>query len=129
MEMIESLPDEEGGDEIDKVITLLYGPDSRIYRLFKDAMKLPYDKFCHWLATFFFICRMNRGLSDLCQDEDVNTDRYMHVSIFNKILRKMDSYGKDNHFGNSGFGRSWRTHTTAPCKLICQSLSTSALCT
>lgn len=99
MEMVDSLPDEEGGDEIDKVITLLYGPDSRIYRLFKDAMKLPYDKFCHWLATFFFICRMNRGLTDLCQDEDVNTDRYMHVSIFNKILRKMDSYGKDNHFG------------------------------
>ncbi len=84
-------------ENCDKIVTLLVGEDSHIYRVFKDAIGLPYKKFCKFLATFFFICRQNQNLNEMWKDRFIDTSSFMAPKIFHKILRKMDKYGKDMH--------------------------------
>ena len=53
--MIKALPTE--GNETDKTIHLFLGKNSKVYRCFHDAIGLPHDMFCQFLAFFFFVCR------------------------------------------------------------------------
>ena len=43
MKVINNLPGE--GSDQDKVIDILLGPKSNVYRVFQDALGLPYNKF------------------------------------------------------------------------------------
>ena len=102
MEFLDERPAGEGGDGVDertsKAVDLLLGPNSPIYRVFHDAIKMPYQKFCQFMATFYFMCRWNQSLKQLWQDPVVNTDRLMPPKIFAKVLRKIDAYGKTRNF-------------------------------
>ena len=65
--MIEELPFE--GDDHEKVAKYLFGKDSKVYRCFHDAISLPHNKFCQFMATFFFVCRMNQNYNEMCADK------------------------------------------------------------
>ena len=52
------------------------------------------------------MCRWNQNYNELWKDKDLNTDRFMPPALFNKVLRKMDEYGKGQDFHN----RFWVTH-------------------
>ncbi len=96
-------PEDEGGgashdEQIDKVANLLLGPESKVYRLFQDALSLPYQKFCQFMATFYFICRFNQNWKELWKDEDINTDRFMEPKLFYRVLHRIDDYGKNEMF-------------------------------
>ena len=82
-----------GGSEIKAVATLLLGPESHIYRVFQDQLKMPHHKFSHFMAALFPACRMNHNISKLWADDDFNTSRYMPPTVFNRVCRLMDDCG------------------------------------
>ena len=45
-----------GRSEIEAVAWLLLGPDSYIYRVFLDYLRIPHPKFAHFMATFLLVC-------------------------------------------------------------------------
>ena len=65
--MIASLPvaDLDKWGEVVKVAILLLGPDSAIYRVFLDTIKLPFNKFARFIAMFFLIYWTNQNISKL----------------------------------------------------------------
>ena len=72
--MIRQLPGEEGlGEgEMLKVAVLLFGPESPIYRVFCNWIKIFHHKFAHFLATFLCVYRMNQPLNKFQDDDDIN---------------------------------------------------------
>ena len=95
--MIEELP--FLGDGADKLVNLFWGKNSKVYRVFLDAIpNLPHEKFCQFIGTFFFVCRFNMAYKDLWKDADVQTEKYMHPKIYNKIWKLLDAYGKDEEY-------------------------------
>ena len=100
MAMIASLPAADLGEwgEVVKVAILLLGPDSAIYRVFLDTIKLPFKKFAQFIATFFLVCWTNQNISKLWSDDDFNTKRCMPPVLFNRILRKMHHHGMNASF-------------------------------
>ena len=59
----------EGGSEIKAIDPLLLGPDSYLYRIFFDHLRIPYPKFAHFMATFLLVCQMNTNLGKLWENE------------------------------------------------------------
>ena len=100
--MIKELPGsvEEGGSEIKAAATMLLGPESHIYRVFRDHLKMPHHKYAHFVATLFLVCRMNHNINKLWDDDDFNTSRYMAPTIFNRVCRLMDEYGLSRNFSS-----------------------------
>ena len=88
------------GDETNKLIHLILSKNSKISRCFYDAIGLPHDKFYQCLASSFFVCRWNQNYKELWNDEDTNTDWFMHPKLFNKVMHKIDAYGKDEDYGS-----------------------------
>ena len=90
------------GEDV-KVAILLLGPDSAIYCVFLDTIKLPFKKFAQFIATFFLVCRTNQNISKRWPDDDFNTKRYMSPVLFNYILRKMHHHRMNASFGAPRF--------------------------
>ena len=53
------------GSEIKAVATLLLGPESHIYRVFQDHLKMPHHEFSYFMTTLFLVCRMNHNISNV----------------------------------------------------------------
>ena len=79
-----------GRSEIKAVATLLLGPESHIYRVFHDQLKMPHHEFSHFMATLFLVCRVNHNINKLLADDDFNTSCYMPPTVFNQVCRLMD---------------------------------------
>lgn len=47
------------GEPVDKVVSLLFGPTSPVFRVFADHLSLAYDQFCRFLSSFYMSCRYN----------------------------------------------------------------------
>ena len=104
-----------GGSEIKAVATLLLGPESHIYRVFQDQLKMPHHKFSHFMAALFPACRMNHNISKLWADDDFNTSRYMPPTVFNRVCRLMGECGLSRQFSlrfwehlENAFSKIWK---------------------
>ena len=86
------------GTEIEAVARLLLGPDSYLYRVFFDHLRIPHPKFAQFMATFLLVCRINTNLGKLWEDDDFNTDRYLAPTAFNRILQSTDASGLNTSF-------------------------------
>ena len=57
------------GEDHEKVVNYLFGKNSKVFLCFHDAISLPHGKFCQFMATFFFVCRMNQNYNEMCADK------------------------------------------------------------
>ena len=67
--------------------TLPLGQNSKVYRVFHDALGLPYYKFAQFMAALFLVCWMHQKWNELWTDEVIKTERFIPPKIFYKVIK------------------------------------------
>ena len=90
---------------VDKIISILYGPKSDVFRVFQDNLDLNYEQFSRFLASFYMSCKWSMNWRAMWNNKDLNTSGrgFMPPDEMDKIWDKINNFHHGTIIGDETF--------------------------
>ena len=90
-------PSSGNSPSFNELATKIYGPEGRLFQLFQEELKLSYEQFCRFLATFYAASSRSQPASRLLDDNKFINPGMMKKEEYYRVTKKIEQ--------SSGAGR------------------------